>query len=94
MDSGSLVSVAAGAAIKVNGGRFLAALSGTFVGTAQLEKQSPDGTWRALSANLSGGLASWTAGSGLFEINNGAPGTYRWNCTAWTSGSLDWIIDG
>lgn len=81
--TGSFTAVGVGAlAINVSAGEQTFSISGTFVGTVQLER----------AANPS--LLSWerafgpvsAAASGTLIVD--ATGTYRWNCTAYTSGSI------
>lgn len=71
-------------------GQFDAALWGTFVGTAQLQ-QSFDGgtTWIPVSIDSSGSPASYTAPVAVtaFEPEDGV--LYRWECTAYTSGTIN-----
>jgi hypothetical protein len=66
-------------------------LSGTFVATVTLERSYDGSTWLPMTY-LDGPALSWTAPmSTAFSV--GDPGaSYRFNCTAFTSGTVNWRI--
>lgn len=69
---------------------FNAAIWGTFVGTAILERSFDDGvTWLPCSLNTSGDNAQYTVPASLtvYEPEGGV--RYRWRCSAWTSGTIN-----
>lgn len=67
-------------------------LSGTFVGSAQLERLLPGETvWKPITANGTQ-MYAWTAPASE-QFTESEPGTlYRLNCTAWTSGTINYRI--
>lgn len=69
------------------------ALWGTFVGTARLEKSFDGGaTWLPCCEDNTGTAAAYTAPVNLsgFEPEYGV--LYRWNCTDYTSGTVNYRI--
>lgn len=69
------------------------AIWGTFSGTAQLEKSFNGGTtWLPCCKDNDGTAASYTSAINLsaFEPEYGV--LYRWNCTAYTSGTINYRI--
>lgn len=72
-----------------------ARLSGTFVGTLRLEKSFDNGaTWHPVAKNEHGDLASYTSETGVLEIFEPRNDVlWRWNCTAYTSGSPVGLIN-
>jgi hypothetical protein len=77
------------AGLRVPRGKFNASVQGTFVGTVKLERSFDEGvTFQVVSKDSSGADASFTAPCSLVveEVEKGV--VYRWNCTAWTSGTL------
>lgn len=76
-------------------GPFNAVLYGTFVATAQLECSFDGGTtWILISEDTAGDGAIYTAPCKLtpYEPEKGV--LYRWNCTAYTSGTMNYRISG
>lgn len=75
-------------------GNFNVAISGTFVGTVQLQKNFDNGTWgwTPVSQNATGAAASYTApvAMQMTEFEQGV--SYRWVCTAYTSGTINYRI--
>lgn len=74
-------------------GPFNAVLWGTFVGSAQLECSFDGGTtWIVVSNDTAGDGAIYTAPCKLspYEPEKGV--LYRWNCTAFTSGTVNYRL--
>lgn len=72
---------------------FNAALWGTFAATVQLEKSFDGGdNWVVVSKDASGNPASYTAPAalGVYEPEHNV--LYRWNCTQYTSGTINYRI--
>lgn len=72
---------------------FNAALWGVFSATVQLEKSFDGGTnWVVVSKDASGGAASYSdvVALGVYEPEHNV--LYRWNCTAYTSGTVNYRI--
>ncbi len=72
---------------------FNAQLSGTFVATMQLQRSTDGGTtYIPLSVDNAGNANSYTAPMSLpcFEPEAGV--LYRWTCTAFTSGTINYRI--
>jgi hypothetical protein len=94
--SGQLISgsfAAAGqSAVAVFYGSFNISLWGTFVGTVRLERSFDGGTtWLPLSVDLAGTNLQWTqpySGYPWAEVEHTVP--YRLNCTAYTSGTVNY----
>jgi hypothetical protein len=70
-------------------GKFNATLSGFGVGTVKLERSFDAGlTWVTVSKDSSGSDASFTANCSL-TIDEPEKGVlYRFNCSAWSSGTI------
>ncbi|RAU21080.1 hypothetical protein CU669_15095 [Paramagnetospirillum kuznetsovii] len=76
---------------QVMGGYFNAALYGTFVGTISIERSFDGGTtWVSLSKDSTGAAASFTAPMSIviYEPEQGV--NYRFNCSAYTSGTVNY----
>ncbi len=72
---------------------FNAALWGTFVATIQLEKSFNGGDdWIVVSKDASGNPASYTESVALGVYEPEVNVLYRWNCTAYTSGTINYRI--
>lgn len=72
---------------------FNMALYGTFVGTVAFERSFDGGTtYSALSEDASGTTATYTVpvNATCYEPERGV--LYRWNCTAYTSGTINYRI--
>jgi len=72
---------------------FNAAVWGTFVGTMVLERSFDEGAnWLPCSLNTSGDNAQYTVPASLtvFEPEGGV--RYRWRCSAYTSGTINYRI--
>jgi hypothetical protein len=85
----NLGSVAATSGFRVPRGKFNASVQGFGTATVKLERSFDEGaTWQVVSKDSSGADASFTANCSLVveEVEKGV--MYRWNCTAWTSGTL------
>lgn len=76
-------------------GTFNAVLSGTFVGTAQLQRSFDGGsTFVPCDIDSSGTVANYTAPVSVV-VQEPEPGVfYRWACTAFTSGTINARISG
>lgn len=81
----SFTAIGVGISLLIKSGQsFTYSLSGTFSGTAILERSLNGGqTWDAL-------LTKTVAASGRIDVNlaNGGSAIYRWVCSAYTSGTL------
>ena len=74
-------------------GAFNVALWGTFVATVQLEKSFDGGTtWLPVSRDAAGTVASWTAPANIVVTEPELDILYRLNCTAFTSGTVNYRI--
>ena len=90
--TGTFTATGTGAAVPVSRrGDMNISLWGTFVGTVRLERSYDGTTWLPLTY-LDGPGLSWTAPmSTSFPVSD--PGaSYRFNCTAYTSGTVNWRI--
>lgn len=68
-------------------------LWGTFDATVKLEKSDDGGvSWQVVSRDVTGTEASYTApiALGVYEPEHNV--MYRWNCTAYTSGTVNYRI--
>lgn len=76
-----------------NCGQFNISASGTFVATVQIERSFDNGTnWFVCSSDSAGTAASFTAPFSVVA-EEPTPGViYRLNCTALTSGEVDYRI--
>ena len=89
---GAFTGTGASSPIAVAGG-FNFRLAGTFVATVKLERSFDDGTsWAVVSKNIDGQEAAYTAAVDAVGNEPEAGVTYRWNCTAFTSGQIDYRI--
>lgn len=90
---GSFTGTGQSAAVQLYG-RFNLSLTGTFVGTVQLERSdSQSGTFTVVARDVAGTPASFTtafAGLAMEEDEQGM--WYRLNCTAYTSGTIGYRI--
>lgn len=85
----AFTSASNGGAIGIHGG-FNLAVYGTFVGTVVLEKSFDDGTtWLPVSKDSTGAAMSFTSAACLsgYEYESGV--TYRFRCSAYTSGTIN-----
>lgn len=72
---------------------FNIALWGTFVATIQLEKSYDGGTtWLPIAKNVNGDLMSYTIPINMCMWEPEHNILYRWNCTAYTSGTVNYRI--
>lgn len=90
--SGSLAATGASAG-RAMWGDFNIALSGTFVGTVAVERSFDGGvTYIPVARDTSGTAASFTAPTSL-SISEPEKGVlYRLNCTAYTSGTVNYRL--
>lgn len=96
-NTGSFTAAGAGQPMALMGGAFgqpaglAASIWGTFSGTVVLERSRDGGaTWNAVSKDTSGTPASYTAEADI-NISDGVVGDlYRWHCTTFTSGTINW----
>lgn len=80
----SITAPGASASIKVQKGRFAIALSGTFVATVAVERSIDGGsTFRAVQSFSNADAPTVQVGE---EVNSDGA-LYRFNCTAYTSGT-------
>jgi hypothetical protein len=90
--TGTGTSAAYGAANYVSAGAFNASLSGTWVGTVSLERGLPntDGTlvWLPVTVDTAGATATYTVPVSFSVTEPEGAAQYRWNCTAYTSGTI------
>lgn len=72
---------------------FNIAIWGTFVATLQLEKSFDGGTtWLPVSKDSSGSVATYTSAVNLGIYEPEKDVLYSWNCTAYTSGTVNYRI--
>lgn len=84
----NLGTVAAGDPMSVYG-LFNAALSGTFSATARLERTFDGGTTYIPAFNVNTGSVVASTAPCSFTLNEPERGvSWRWNCTAYTSGTI------
>ena len=84
----SLTSATAAGSIEMYG-KFNASIQGTFVATVALQRSYDNSTWETVSKDASGSDASFTAPCS-FQVEEVERGVfYRWNCTAYTSGTIN-----
>lgn len=77
----------------VRDNQFNVTLSGTFVGTVQIERSFDRGAnWRAISRDSAGTAAAYTAPMSVVVEEPEAGVLYRLNCTAYTSGTITYRI--
>lgn len=70
-------------------GNFNAAVWGTFVGTAVLERSFDNGTTWIAARDRADAAISLTA-PGSYQLRENERGTaYRWRCSAYTSGTIN-----
>lgn len=97
--NGTLTGTGAGNVFQVGRTDFVAGLGGVFVATVQLERNRGNGLgWVVVAADptnqVGTGGAIYTAPVEL-DVFEPLIGTqYRWNCTAFTSGSIGYEIQG
>ena len=85
----SISSQAAGTGIHIRG-RFNASIQGTFEGTVALQRSHDDGSnWETVSRDSAGTAATYTAPCSLIVEEPGIKTMYRWNVTAYTSGTVN-----
>ena len=73
-------------------GQMNVSVSGTFVGTVQLERSFDGTNWFVCSSDSAGTAASWTAPFSVIAEENERGVIYRLNCTAHTSGTVTYRI--
>ena len=89
---GSFTGTGTSAAVSIVGA-FNFRLAGTFVATVKLERSFDGGsTWAVVSKNIDGQEAAYTAAVDAVGNEPEAGVTYRWTCTAFTSGQIDYRI--
>lgn len=90
--TGAFAGTGPSAGIQI-GGKFNVALWGTFTATLQLERTFDRGTtWIPCGIDAAGTSAAYTAGlSAVVEEIEDAV-LYRWNCTAYTSGTVNYRV--
>ncbi len=72
---------------------FKAGISGTFSATVSLEMRDSSGTWRTLAIDNVGTQSTWTVPTGIFFVDeNENDREYRWNCTSYGSGTINWLL--
>jgi hypothetical protein len=85
----ALSSATAAGGIEMRG-KFNASIQGTFVGTVVIQRSYDNGsTWETVSKDASGSDASFTAPCSIVVEESEAGVQYRWNCTAYTSGTIN-----
>lgn len=92
--TGSFTATGQSEAFRPAAGRpFNASLWNTFVGGADLERSFDDGsTWLKCSRDSAGTTASFTAPASVVVEEYEADVLYRWNCTAYTSGTISYRL--
>src|SRR4051812_43151689 len=90
--TGSFTATGTGTSVPVvRRGDFNISLQGTFTATVALQRSFDGTTWETLTY-IDGSAISWTAPmSSLFsEPEQGS--LYRFNCTSYTSGTVNWRV--
>lgn len=91
--TGSFTATGQSAWANVRPGPFRIALQGTFTATARLELSFDGGTTAiAVARDATGSNASYTAPMALTSTEYETGVLYRWNCTAFTSGTVNYRI--
>lgn len=76
-------------------GAFNVSLWGTFVGTVELDRSFDAGSnWLPASLDGTGTTASWTSAISVVANEPEAGVLYRLNCTAYTSGTINYRLSG
>jgi hypothetical protein len=79
--------------IHMLGATFNISIWGTFTGTIDLERSFDDGsTWLKCSRDSAGTSASFTAAASVVVEEPEAGVLYRLNCTAYTSGTINYRL--
>lgn len=66
-----------------------AVVTGTFVGTVRPERSFDGGaTWTTIKKDLAAADLAFTASDAVVIDEPESAVLYRWNCTAWTSGTI------
>lgn len=90
--AGQLTSAAGGTPARIRGA-YNFSLWGTFVATVRLERSFDGGaTWIPVSKDSSGADASFTAPCGVTGAEPEDGVLYRANCTAFTSGTINYRV--
>jgi hypothetical protein len=90
LSSGSFVATGTSSTFP-DGYPFGVQISGTFVGTVVLERSLDDGTTWIQPTLANGLVSSWTApASQDFEVGEFG-NVYRFRCTAYTSGTINYL---
>lgn len=91
--SGSFTGTGTSTPVQLHG-RFNLSLTGTFVGTVQLERaDASSGTFTVIARDIAGTPASWSSAFQGLSIEEGEQGMwFRLNCTSYTSGTINWRI--
>lgn len=89
MASGTFTATGAGTAIRIEGKANIS-LQGTFVATCYLERSFNGTTWEQCTRNGAPAPFSQPISEVIEEPEGGT--YYRWNCTAYTSGTVAWRI--
>src|SRR5262249_17311740 len=90
--TGSFAGTGAGSSIAFRDS-FNASIWGVFVGTVVIEKSYDNGSsWSAVSKDPSGAAASYTAPASVVVTEPELGILYRLNCSAYTSGTINWRL--
>lgn len=93
--SGSFTGTGTSAVVQIFG-RFNLSITGTFVGTVALQRaDSSGGTYTAVARDTSGTQATFTSAFQGLSMEEDEQGMwYRLECTAYTSGTINYRIGG
>jgi hypothetical protein len=90
--TGTFTATGGGTAVPIaRRGDLNISLWGTFTATVTLERSYDGSTWLPLTY-LDGVALSWTAPMSTAFTVSDAGASYRFNCTAFTSGTVNWRI--
>jgi hypothetical protein len=97
--TGAFTGTGMGAALAVSHGNFenppglTATIWGTFSGTIVLQRSQDNGnTWVTISQSAAGTPVSYTASCDLNISDPVVGDMYAWNCTVYTSGTINWSL--
>jgi len=90
--TGSFTASGAGTTVPLaRPGYFNISLQGTFVATVVLQRSFDGSTWETITYS-DGSSLSWSAPFSSIWSEPGDGVSYRFNCTAYTSGTVNWRI--
>src|SRR5215469_6970169 len=97
--TGAFTGTGMGTALAVSHGSFFnppgltATLWGSFSATIALQRSQDNGsTWNTISQSSAGSPATFTAPCDLNIADPVVGDMYSWNCTSFTSGTINWSL--